>query len=55
MSGILTQDSISLTEGLDGVRFCCLATFSRKAGTIRRSTEHPAHSDATKGLPLSEL
>lgn len=49
MSGILTQDSISLTESLDGVRFCYLATSSRKAGTIRLSTKHPTHSDATKG------
>lgn len=36
MSGILTQDSISLTEDLDGVRFCYLAISSGKAGTIGR-------------------
>lgn len=34
MSGILTQDSISLTESLDGVCFCYLAISSGKAGTI---------------------
>lgn len=27
MSGIVTQDSISLTESLDGIRFGCLAAF----------------------------
>lgn len=48
MSGILTQDSISLTESLDGVRFCYLATSSRKAGTIGRSTKHPTQLK-TKG------
>lgn len=48
MSGILTQDSISLTEGLDGVRFCYLATSSRKAGTIGRSNKHLTHWDANK-------
>lgn len=36
MAGILTQDSISLTESLDGVCFCYLAISSRKAGTIGR-------------------
>lgn len=45
MSGILTQDSISLTESLDGVRFSNLATSSWKTGTIRSSSEHPTHSD----------
>lgn len=45
MSGILTQDSISLTESLNGVCFCYLATSSRKAGTIGRSTKHPTHSN----------
>lgn len=49
MSGILTQDSISLTESLDGVRFGYLATSSRKVGTIRWNTKHPTHSDTTKG------
>lgn len=37
-------------ESLDGVRFCCLATFSRKAGTMRRSTKHPKYVDTTKGV-----
>jgi len=56
MSGILTQDSISLTEGLDGVCFGYLATSSRKAGTIRRGTKHPTRSYATKGpIPFSLL
>lgn len=45
MVGILTQDSISLTEGLNGVCFCYLATSSRKAGTIGRSPKHPRHSN----------
>lgn len=53
ISGILTQDSISLTESLDGVRFSYLATSTRKAGTIRRSTKHPTHSDATGPSPFS--
>lgn len=38
MSGILTQDSISLTESLDGVRFGYLATSSRKSWN--NQTEH---------------
>lgn len=49
MSEILTQDSISLTESLDGVRFGYLATSSRKVVTSRWSNKHPAHWNTTKG------
>lgn len=39
MSGILTQDSISLTESLDGVSYLVIPS-SRKAGTIgHKNTE----------------
>lgn len=45
MAGILTQDSISLTESLDGVCFCYLAISCRKAGTIG----HKHGRDINKG------
>lgn len=50
MSGILTQDSISLTVSLDGVCFCYLATSSGKAGTIGQSTKQPARSHKSDPL-----
>lgn len=43
MSGILTQDSISLTESLDGVRFSYLATSSWKTETIKTEDHNTKH------------
>lgn len=45
MAEILTQDSISLTERLDGVCFCYLEISSRKAGRIG----HKHGRDTNKG------
>lgn len=53
MSGILTQDSISLTESLDGVFFCCLAISSGKAGTIGRKHAGDANKRAKSYCFLS--
>lgn len=60
MSGIVTQDSISLTESLDGVRFSCLAAFFFFfPGKLEQSDGGPNTErtlDTTKGsTPLSKL
>lgn len=59
MSGIVTQDSISLTESLDGVRFSCLAAFFFFLGKLEQSDGAPNTErtlDTTKGsTPLSKL
>lgn len=55
MSGILTQDSIPLTENLDGVRFCYLAISSGKAGTIGRKHAEDANKRAKYCFVSREL